>query len=242
MERLGGLRNAVRQEVIARQVAPLVGRGSRVLDVGCGQGTQALRLSASGCHVTGIDPSPELLDLCAEAARADHLDIELIQGHIGELGQLCGGRTFDLVCCHGVLMYLDHWVRAVAELAEFLAVGGRLSVTFRNGDALAMRPGLRGDWAGAWAAFGSTEYVNELGLRAHARGVDEIEAALAGAGLSPVSWYGVRVFSDALAADAPVPEPEECAALFDAEEQAGSTSPYKWVASQLHVIAEAAPQ
>ncbi len=80
-----------------------------------------------------------------------------------------------------------------------------MSVTFRNGGALAMRPGLRGDWASAIAAFRSTNYVNEPGVAARADRIDEIEAALASAG------------------------------------QAGATEPYKWLGSQLHVVAGAAP-
>jgi S-adenosylmethionine-dependent methyltransferase len=111
-------------------------------------------------------------------------------------------------------------------------------VTFRNGHALAMRPGLRGDWAGALTAFDSTAYVNELGLAARADRTDDIEGALTSAGLRAVSWYGVRVLTDAVANDASPPDPETLALLFDAEELAGSTDPYRWVASQLHVVAE----
>jgi hypothetical protein len=136
------------------------------------------------------------------------------------------------------MMYLDDWSRAVGELAERLAIGGHVSVTFRNGHALAMRPGLRGDWAAALSAFDSTEYVNELGLAARAGRTDDIERALTSAGLHPVTWYGVRVLTDAVAIDARPPDAETLAVLFDAEERAGATDPYKWVASQLHVIAE----
>jgi S-adenosylmethionine-dependent methyltransferase len=240
IERLGNLRNVVRQEVIARQIAPLVGKGTTVLDVGCGQGTQALRLASNGCDVTAIDPSSDLLDLCAEAALASGLEVELHQGRIEDLENVCGGRTFDLVCCHGVMMYLEDWRLAIRDLAERLASNGRMSVTFRNGHALAMRPGLRGDWVAALSAFDSTTYVNELGLAARARRSDEIEEALASAGLRPVTWYGVRVLTDAVANDVHPPDPETLAHLLDAEELAGAADPYKWVASQLHVIAESA--
>ena len=240
VERLGNLRNVVRQEVIARQIAPLAMRGTTVLDVGCGQGTQALRLASFGCRVTGIDPSSELLDLCAEAAIAQRLDVELLHGGIEDLDQLCGGRTFELVCCHGVMMYLDDWTQAVGDLAERLRTDGRMSITFRNGHALAMRPGLRGDWAAALSAFDSTAYVNELGLTARACRADEIEEALAAAGLRPLSWHGVRVLTDAVAADVIPPDPETLELLLQAEERAGSREPYKWMASQLHVIAEVA--
>lgn len=237
IERLGNLRNVVRQEVIARQIAPLAARGMTVLDVGCGQGTQALRLASSGCRVTAVDPSSDLLDLCAEAALAMRFDIELLRGRIEDLPELCGGRTFDLVCCHGVMMYLDDWGRAVGDLRERMTAAGRISITIRNGHALAMRPGLRGDWAAALSGFDSTAYVNELGLAAHASRTDEIQAALASAGLRPVAWYGVRVLADAVAADVPPPDPETLELLLRAEERAGSAEPYKWMASQLHVIA-----
>lgn len=240
IDRLENLRNVVRQEVIARQIASLGGPRTTVLDVGCGQGTQALRLASYGCRVTAVDPSSDLLDLCAEAAAESRLDVELLQGRIEDLAGLCGDRTFDLVCCHGLMMYLDDWGQAVRHLAERLTIDGRISVTFRNGHALAMRPGLRGEWAGALSAFHSTEYVNELGLSARADRTDAIEAAFASAGLHPVAWYGVRVFTDAISVDTPPPDPDTLALLLDAEEQAGATEPYKWMASQLHVIAEAA--
>ncbi len=236
-DRLTSLRNVVRQEVIARQITPLARPGATVLDVGCGQGTQALRLALAGCRVTAIDPSADLLQLCSEAAIANQLDVELLEGGIEDLGELCGGRTFDLVCCHGVMMYLDEWVQPVRDLSERLTVNGRMSVTFRNGHALAMRPALRGDWPAALSAFHSTAYVNELGLPARANRTDEIEAALTAARLRAIHWYGVRVLTDSVPADALPPDPETLAVLLDAEEQAGSTEPYKWVASQLHVIA-----
>jgi hypothetical protein len=52
-----------------------------------------------------------------------------------------------------------------------------------------------------------------------------------------INWYGVRVFNDAISADAEIPSENELELLFDAEERACSTDPYRWMASQLHVIA-----
>ncbi|WP_034260783.1 methyltransferase domain-containing protein [Actinospica robiniae] len=61
--RLGTLRQVVRQEVVARQVAAHLPDlpQRRVLDVGCGQGTQALRLARRGHVITGLDSSDQLL-------------------------------------------------------------------------------------------------------------------------------------------------------------------------------------
>lgn len=237
IERLGNLRTVVRQEMITRQLAPYVADGMVVLDVGCGQGTQALRLASSGCLLTGIDPSPELLQLCVEAAGSAGLAIEALQGRLEDLEELCGDRTFDMICCHGMMMYLDDRAHALGLLAEHLTVDGTLSVTFGNGHALAMRPGIRGDWPGALSAFDATSYVNELGIQATADSVPGIETALASAGLNMVTWYGVRVFNDAVSTDVGPPGHEVLGLLLDAEERAGATEPYKWMASQLHVIA-----
>ncbi|MCF6477018.1 hypothetical protein FAF44_53330, partial [Nonomuraea sp. MG754425] len=55
---LGTLRDVVRQELVTRQLARhLPAAPCRVLDVGSGQGTQALRMAARGHHVTALDAS-----------------------------------------------------------------------------------------------------------------------------------------------------------------------------------------
>src|SRR5437016_6172267 len=61
--RLGKLRDAVRQELVTRQLAAeLPPPPVLIIDCGCGQGTQALRLARRGYQVTGVDASDDLLD------------------------------------------------------------------------------------------------------------------------------------------------------------------------------------
>ena len=236
VQRLGNLRNTIRQEVIRRQLAGHVAGGMTVLDVGCGQGTQAIRLAQLGCVVTGIEPSDTLRALCAESAADQRLGIELIAGTIDHMDELVGDRRFDLVCAHGLLMYLPDRCAAIATLAGRVDRGGLLSVTVRNGHALAMRPALRRDWAAALDAFDTRGYVNELGVAARADRLDEVTRDLDAAQMDLAAWYGVRVFNDAVPSDMDVPADEDLDALLDAEDRAGRTDPYRWMASQLHVI------
>lgn len=105
----------------------------------------------------------------------ERIGIELFEAHLDDLGQLAG-RRFDLVCAHGMLMYVDDRRSALHALATLVAPGGQLSATFGNGAALAFRPGIRRDWHAAVAAFGAASYVNELGVKARGRHPDQVAA------------------------------------------------------------------
>ncbi|MEY9875913.1 SAM-dependent methyltransferase [Streptacidiphilus sp. MAP12-33] len=245
---LGGLRNVVRQELVARQLdeqlagSHLADRpaGLRVLDVGCGQGTQALRLARRGHQVTGIDSDPATLAVARQALAGEHpgtqARVRLLQGSGEDCGRWFGPAAFDLVLCHGVLMYLPEPGPLLAALARILAPGGLLSVLVRNGDALALRPGLAGDWASAVAAFSGEAYTNRLGLPTRADRREVLTRTLAELDVPLRSWYGVRVFTDPAADDAPVPAGPELSLLLEAEERAGRTDPYRQVAALTHLV------
>ncbi|MEU3253978.1 methyltransferase domain-containing protein [Streptomyces sp. NPDC006997] len=216
-----------------------VGRRLRVLDVGMGQGTQALRLARAGHQVTGLEQDTTMISAARSALRGEPEGIRervrIIEGDGRDTGVHFVPGSFDVVLCHGVLMYVEEPDPLLAGLARVLAQGGLLSLLVRNGDALAMRPGLAGNWAGALAAFGSTAYRNRLGLDVRADRLSTLTATLAGIGAPLYAWYGVRVFTDTAADDAEPPDPETLEALLDAEERAGRTDPYRGVAALLHL-------
>ena len=240
---LGALRQVVRQELVTRQLAKHLPGGQlvRVLDVGCGQGTQVLALARAGHRVTGVDSSATLLgDL--ETALADETAevrarVRLVHGEAERLADLVPSEDFDVVLCHGVLMYFADPAPLLSGLAAAVAPGGFASLLVRNGDALAMRPGLLGHWPTAQRAFDDMSYGNRIGVTARADRLADLTGLLAARELSVEAWYGVRVFTDTVASDAPLPGEQELRTLLDCEERAGSTDPYRGVAALVHVIA-----
>ncbi len=214
-----------------------VGKRLRVLDVGMGRGDQALRLARAGHQVTGVERDATMIAAARDALAGQPEGIRermrIVEGDGRDTGVHFLPGSFDVVLCHGVLMYVEEPDPLLAGLARMLAPGGLLSLLVRNGDSLALRPGLYGDWAGALAAFDTTEYTDRLGLRIRADRLATLTAKLAGIGAPLHTWYGVRVFTDTAPDDAAPPDDLET--LLAAEERAGRTDPYRGIAALLHL-------
>ncbi|PZT69666.1 SAM-dependent methyltransferase [Streptomyces sp. SW4] len=227
-----------------------VGRRLRVLDVGMGRGAQALRLARAGHQVTGLEQDPVLIAAARDALAGQPEGIRermrILEGDGRDTGVHFLPGSFDVVLCHGVLMHVEEPDPLLAGLARMLAPGGLLSLLVRNGDALAMRPGLHGDWAGALAALDAAVSLPHprvaadadedaparpaAGVRADRRAA--LTATLAGIGAPLHSWYGVRVFTDTAGG---APAADDLETLLAVEERAGRTDPYRGVAALLHL-------
>ncbi len=105
-----------------------LGRRLRVLDVGCGNGSNSLPLASRGHHLLGIDISTESIQYAAlknSFPNARFLVHNLIEKPLDE--------TFDLVLCSEVLEHLPHPKPLVLAMARVLEPGGRLLITVPNG-------------------------------------------------------------------------------------------------------------
>jgi ubiquinone/menaquinone biosynthesis C-methylase UbiE len=104
-----------------RSLLPASGRAT--LDLGCGEGRFARALAADGHHVTGVDVSPELVELARDAdpdGTYDVADAEELPFDDG---------SFDLVVAFNVLSCVGDVGQAVAEASRVLAPGGRLCLS-----------------------------------------------------------------------------------------------------------------
>ena len=230
------VRGRVRTYVIdAHLRAHLPPPPAALVDVGGGGGNQSIPLARSGYQVTIADPSAAMLAEAA-ASLADEprevaARVRLVQANAGNADSELGGERFAGVLCHGVIMYVDDPAPFTAALAELAEPGGVVSLVARNARCLAMRPALEGRWQDALAAFDTVRQVNGLGLDTRADTVEELSALLDQAGVDPVAWYGVRLFTDGLTTADDGPD-----ALFQAELEASRRDPYRQLSRLFHLI------
>ena len=101
--------------------------GKSALDVGCGAGLLAEPLARLGAKVTGIDASPEVIEVARDHARAMALDIAYRAGDVQDLvGQ------FDLITCMEVIEHVADPAEFVRTLAKRLAPDGLLILSTPN--------------------------------------------------------------------------------------------------------------
>ena len=102
-----------------------IASGQRTLDLGTGTGSLALGFAARGLDVTGLDISPELLDIAAHRASERGLTVRFTVGRAEATGQQ--GASFDLVSAGQCWWWFDS-EGAIREARRILAPGGRLLI------------------------------------------------------------------------------------------------------------------
>jgi ubiquinone/menaquinone biosynthesis C-methylase UbiE len=96
-------------------------RGQRVLEVGCGAGTDLVRFAQGGALVTGVDLSSSAIALARQNFAQHGLDADLREADGEQLP--FEDNTFDLAYAHGVVQYTAHDQRLVDECRRVLKPG-----------------------------------------------------------------------------------------------------------------------
>jgi ubiquinone/menaquinone biosynthesis C-methylase UbiE len=101
-----------------------VATGTRVLDLGCGNGYIARQLARSGARVIGVDRSAELIDRARAREAAAPLGVVYHQADAAHLPMLAD-NSFDLGVANMSLMDIEDAAGALREMGRVLAPGGR---------------------------------------------------------------------------------------------------------------------
>jgi len=108
--------------------------GEHVLDIACGTGVvsrnAAVRIGSEG-SVTGLDPSPAMLDVARRLPAPDGAPIEWMQGRAEELP--FEDAAFDVVLCQQGVQFFSDRPAAFKEMRRVLRPGGRAGVSVWRG-------------------------------------------------------------------------------------------------------------
>ncbi|HEV2706298.1 MAG TPA: class I SAM-dependent methyltransferase [Pyrinomonadaceae bacterium] len=133
-------------------------RGLRVLEIGCGLGTDGARFARAGAIYTGVD----LTDAAVELARR-RFELEGLRGEFraADAERLdFADETFDLVYSHGVLHHTPDTAQAVREVHRVLRPGGRAVVMLYHRDSYNYRVNI-----GVFRRMGARLLRTEAGVR-----------------------------------------------------------------------------
>jgi SAM-dependent methyltransferase len=236
-------RTAVVWAVLRAELDRRAGEPLRVLDVGGGTGGFAVPLAQAGHRVTVVDASPDalaaLIRRATEAGVAERIDA--VQGDADKLGDVADPASVDLVLCHSVLEVVDSPIAAAEAVAAVLRPQGVASVLVANRAAAVLSRALSGNLEQA------ATLLDDPDGRAAARDTllrrfdaPQAEALLTAAGLKVEQIHGVRVVADLVPGALLDSEPGAYDALLHFELRAAGRSPYRDLATQLHLLARRA--
>lgn len=166
---LGAITEAIEDRLLFELIGDV--GGQHILDVGCGEGSVAVRLRQHGAVVTAVDPSLDMLVAAQSRACAEQCSVGLVQA-IGE--QLpFATASFDVVLAKTVLCFVDEAQTMVDEMARVLRPGGRFVIgELHKWSSWAAQRRLRAWFGSALWRRGRFRTAGELTRLARASGLD----------------------------------------------------------------------
>ncbi len=175
--------------------------GRQVLDAGCGEGYLARALAARGAQVTGIDLSPQLIEL-ARAKNPGGIDYQVAD--LSQPQPAIAGR-FDTAASYLVLNDVAGYRGFAATLAASLKSGGRLALALNNPYSAVIDRHVT-DYFDSGAASPYRGF-REIGIEAryYHRTLEDYLDAFLTAGLHPAKLTDIAALADSHRPDAYLP-------------------------------------
>jgi ubiquinone/menaquinone biosynthesis C-methylase UbiE len=94
--------------------------GKKVLEIGCGIGTDSINFARNGAELTIVEFSDESLSICKKRFEVFGLTATFLLGDVEKLSDILSGQHFDLIYSFGVIHHTPNPDRAFQEISKFM--------------------------------------------------------------------------------------------------------------------------
>lgn len=100
-------------------------KGKKVLEIGCGMGTDTMQFAKAGAAITAVDYSTSSLELAEKRSKIYGLPVKFVHADAEHLSDSLPKEIYDLVYSFGVLHHTPHPENAYREITKYM---GRNSI------------------------------------------------------------------------------------------------------------------
>ncbi len=103
-------------------------KGKKVLEIGCGIGTDSINFARAGADVTILELSEKSLELCKRRFELYNLTARFYQGNAEELSVYVPVEKYDLIYSFGVIHHTPNPARVIQEIKQYCHKGTELRI------------------------------------------------------------------------------------------------------------------
>jgi SAM-dependent methyltransferase len=101
-------------------------KGKKVLEIGCGLGTDSINFARHGAELTVVDVSSESLALCKQRFEEFGLTARFYQGNAEEIDTIVPVEQYDLIYSFGVIHHTPSPDRVVEKIQQYMGPASEL--------------------------------------------------------------------------------------------------------------------
>lgn len=109
-------------------------KDKKVLEIGCGIGTDTMNFARSGAKVTAVELSGKSLEIARRRAEVFGLEnrIDFYPGDAEKLSQFVPQEPYDLIYSFGVIQHTPHPERVLEQIRYYAKPGGEIKIMVYN--------------------------------------------------------------------------------------------------------------
>lgn len=94
-------------------------KGKRVLEIGCGIGTDSVNFTRAGADLTAVEISQKSLEVCRKRFEVYRLKAHFYCGNVEELSSFVPVQPYDLIYSFGVIHHTPHPEKVFTEVKKY---------------------------------------------------------------------------------------------------------------------------